>query len=166
MNHQRKSSKVIQTAVFMHKNKLGNYYWSNRKACHRNSGIFKHVCVRSCPVVSDSLRPHGLWLTRFLHPWGFSRQEYWSGLLCPPPGDLPNPRIKPRCPSLQADSLPSEPRGKPWILLPEWVAYPCPRGSSWPPGVKPGPPALYADSLPAELQGKTHIKAHLTLKIN
>ena len=38
---------------------------------------------------------------------GFSRQEYWSGLPCPPPGDLPNPAIKPRAPVLQADSLPS-----------------------------------------------------------
>ena len=43
----------------------------------------------------------------------FSRQEYWSGLPCPPPGDLPNPGIKPRFPALQADSLPSEPPGKP-----------------------------------------------------
>ena len=42
----------------------------------------------------------------------FSRPEYWSGLPCPPPGDLPNPRIKPRSPALQADSLPSEPPGK------------------------------------------------------
>ena len=40
---------------------------------------------------------------------GFSRQEYWSGLPCPPPGDLPNPGIKPESPvspALQADSLP------------------------------------------------------------
>ena len=44
---------------------------------------------------------------------GFSRQEYWSGLPCPPPGDLPNPGIKPRSPSLQADSLSSEPPEKP-----------------------------------------------------
>ena len=44
---------------------------------------------------------------------GFSRQEYWSGLLHPPPGDLPNPEIKPRSPTLQADSLLSEPPGKP-----------------------------------------------------
>ena len=36
---------------------------------------------------------------------GFSRQEYWSGLLCPPPGDLPNPGIKHRSPALQVDSL-------------------------------------------------------------
>ena len=40
---------------------------------------------------------------------GFSRQEDWSGLLCPPPGDLPNPGIEPGSPALQADSLPSEP---------------------------------------------------------
>ena len=39
----------------------------------------------------------------------FSRQEYWSGLPFPSPGDLPNPRIKPGSPALWADSLPSEP---------------------------------------------------------
>ena len=44
---------------------------------------------------------------------GFSRQEYWSGLPFPSPGDLPNPGIKPRSPALQADSLPAEPPGKP-----------------------------------------------------
>ena len=44
---------------------------------------------------------------------GFSRQEYWSGLPFPSPGDLPNPGIKPRSPALQADSLPSVPPGKP-----------------------------------------------------
>jgi len=43
----------------------------------------------------------------------FFRPEYWSGLPCPSPGDLPNPRIEPRSPPLQADSLPSEPPGKP-----------------------------------------------------
>ena len=40
---------------------------------------------------------------------GFSRQEYWSGLTFPSPEDLPDPEIKPGCPALQADSLPSEP---------------------------------------------------------
>ena len=49
--------------------------------------------------------------------WGFSRQEYWSGLPCPLPGDLPNPGIKPMSPALQADSLPSEPPGKPRLPL-------------------------------------------------
>ena len=43
---------------------------------------------------------------------GFSRQEYWSGLPWPSPGDLSNPGIEPRSPELQADSLPSEPPGK------------------------------------------------------
>ena len=45
-------------------------------------------------------------------PMGFSRQEYWSGVPLPSPGDLPNPGIKPRSPTLQADALPSEPPGK------------------------------------------------------
>ena len=40
---------------------------------------------------------------------GFSRQKYWNGLPFPPPGDLPDPGIKPRSPASQADSLPSEP---------------------------------------------------------
>ena len=53
----------------------------------------------------------------WLCPWGFSRQEYWSGLPCPPPGDLPNPGIKPRSPEWQADSLLSEPPGKPLKLI-------------------------------------------------
>ena len=44
---------------------------------------------------------------------GFSRQEYWGGLPCPPPGDLPDPGVEPGSPALQADSLPSEPAGKP-----------------------------------------------------
>ena len=42
-----------------------------------------------------TLRPHGLQLTRLPLSMGFSRQEYWSGLPCPPPGDLPGPGIEP-----------------------------------------------------------------------
>ena len=45
---------------------------------------------------------------------GFSRQEYWSGLPCPSPGDLPTPGTEPRFLALQVDSLPSEPLGKPY----------------------------------------------------
>jgi len=55
----------------------------------------------------------------FVTPWtiayqaspsmGFSRQEYWSGLPFPSPGDLPDPGIKPRSPALEADVLTSEP---------------------------------------------------------
>ena len=44
----------------------------------------------------------------------FSRQEYWSGLPFPSPGDLPDPGIESGSPTLQADSLPSKPPGKPY----------------------------------------------------
>ena len=43
----------------------------------------------------------------------FSGQKYWSGLPFPSPGDLPDPGVKPRSPTVQADSLPTEPPGKP-----------------------------------------------------
>ena len=61
----------------------------------------------SCSVMSDSVTD-GLQPARLLCPWGFSRQEYYTGLPCPPPGDLPNPGTELRFPPLQADSLPSE----------------------------------------------------------
>ena len=48
---------------------------------------------------------------------GFSRQERWSGLPFPSPGELPDPRIKPGSPALQADALLSEPPGKPLKYL-------------------------------------------------
>ena len=48
---------------------------------------------------------------------GFPRQEYQSGLPFPPPGDLPEPGMEHGPPALQADSLPSEPPGKPVCLL-------------------------------------------------
>ena len=67
--------------------------------------------VLSHSVVSDSVWHHRLSPTRLLCPWGFSRQEYWSGLPCLPPGDLPNPGIELRSPAVQANSLSSEPPG-------------------------------------------------------
>ena len=69
--------------------------------------------VLSHSVVSYSLGPQVLQPTRLLCPWGFSRQEYRSGLPCPLAGYLPNPGIEPRSLSLQANSLPSEPPGEP-----------------------------------------------------
>ena len=56
-------------------------------------------------VVSDSFAT--TWTVALQNPlsMGFSRQEYWSGLLFPAPEDLPNPGIKARSPALQADSL-------------------------------------------------------------
>ena len=43
----------------------------------------------------------------------FCRQDYWSGLPFPSPGDLPDPMIEPGCPALRADALPSKPPGNP-----------------------------------------------------
>ena len=69
---------------------------------------FQAEClVLNLVFVSNSLRPHGLQPIRLLCPWGFFRQEYWSVLPCPLPGDLHNPGIEPRSPALQVDSLPS-----------------------------------------------------------
>ena len=48
---------------------------------------------------------------------GFSRQEYWSGVPLPSPGDLPDPGIEPWSPALEADALTSEPPGKPKVTL-------------------------------------------------
>ena len=68
--------------------------------------------LQSCPALCNSMHcnpPGSLFM-------GFSRQKYWSGLPCPPPGDLPNPGIKPVPPAaatLQADSLPLNHWGSP-----------------------------------------------------
>ena len=68
------------------------------------------------------LLPHRLWPARLLCPWDFSRQEYWSGLPFPSPGDLPIPGLEPWSPALQADSLPTEIPVK-WIpVRVEWSA--------------------------------------------
>ena len=72
-------------------------------------------------VVSNSLQPYG-WQPTRLPSMGFSRQEYWSGLPGPPPGDLPDPGIEP-VPNLgllywQAGSLQLAPPGKPNLYLP------------------------------------------------
>ena len=74
--------------------------------------LYEQDCaVLSRSVVSDSVTP---WTVAHQVPLSmeFSRPEYRSGLPCPPPEDLPNPEIKPRSPTLQADSLPAELPGK------------------------------------------------------
>ena len=68
----------------------------------------KMLVAQSCPT----LTPQTVALQAPLSV-GFSGQEYWSGLPFPSPGDLPDPGIEPGSPALRADSLPSEPPGKP-----------------------------------------------------
>ena len=68
-----------------------------------------HVCMLSCFRLFETL-----WTLARQAPlsMGFSRQEYWSVLPRPPPGDLPDPGLEPRFPRLQADCLPCESTGK------------------------------------------------------
>ena len=69
-----------------------------------------HLVYVSHLVMSDSLRPYGVARQAPLC-MEFSRQEYSNGFALPSPGDLPDPGIESGSPTLQADSLPSEPRG-------------------------------------------------------
>ena len=81
----------------------GNLEW--RQAL-RISGIFQAVCtfsvIQSCLTLSNPMdySPLGFSVQ------GFSRQEYWSGLPFPSPGDLPDPGIEPWSPALQVDCIP------------------------------------------------------------
>ena len=81
-------------------------------------------CIAGGPPTGLATREaHISHVQLFCDPWtvahqvppsmGFSRQEYWSGLPFPPPGDLPDPGIESRSPTLQADASTSEPPGKP-----------------------------------------------------
>ena len=76
------------------------------------TGKKKAVCAQSLSHIQIFVTPQAVACQASLS-MGFSRQEYWSGLPFAPPGDLPNPGIKPMSPALQADSLPTEPPGKP-----------------------------------------------------
>ena len=74
------------------------------------------TCAVCCAQLLSPVRLFAtLWTAARQAPvsMGFSRREHWSGLPCPPPGDLPNPGIEPRSPALQVDSLPTELPGKP-----------------------------------------------------
>ena len=87
-------------------------------SCDRNVSSGELVNLSIAMLVKSLSR-----VRLFATPWtvahqappslGFSRQEYWSGLPFPSPGDLPDPGIKPGSPALQADALTSEPPGKP-----------------------------------------------------
>ena len=105
----------------------------------------------------------------FVTPWtvayqapnmGFSRQEYWSGLSFPSPGDLPDPGIEPKSPALQTDALPSEPPGSRWL-------FPTPRDLPNP-GIEPAlclPFLLHwqAGSLPPVPPGKPNLLLYYIL---
>ena len=75
-----------------------------------NSLKVKVLVAQSCLTLCNPMDCIAHWAPLSME---FSWQEYWSGLPCPSPEDLPNPGIEPRSPTLQADSLPAEPPGKP-----------------------------------------------------
>ena len=88
--------------------------YSQKPACQCGMNI--HCCcllINSCPTLCD---PMDYIACQALPSMGFFRQEYWSGLPSPFPGDLPDPRIGPRSPASQAD-LYREPPGKPYESL-------------------------------------------------
>ena len=81
-------------------------------SCDRHSMyIYVCLCIRICVLMLSRFSCVQLFVTQWTAAcqaplsMGFSRHEDWSGLPCPPPGDLPNPGIKPASPALQDDSL-------------------------------------------------------------
>ena len=94
-----------------HKFEKGQFsFQSQRKAMPKNVQV-KVKVTQSCPTLCDP------WTVAHQVPpsMGFSRQEYWSGLPFPSPGDLPNPGIEPKSPTLQADALTSATREAQYI---------------------------------------------------
>ena len=85
-------------------------YWLRKYATSELSEVKSLSCVQLFATP---------WTVAYQAPlsMGFSRQEYWSGLLCPPPGDLPNPGIKTGSPALTGRFFTTEPIGKPQKIL-------------------------------------------------
>ena len=84
------------------------------KVCLVKAMVFLVVVIYGCELVKSLSRVQlftTLWTVAYQAPpsMGFSRQEYWSGLPFPSPGDLPNPGIESRSPPLEAEALTSEP---------------------------------------------------------
>ena len=104
-----------------------SYLKVKRLAAHLPSPpcIWPRAGLQGEVKVKVKMKVKSLSRVRLCDPWtvahqaplsmGFSRQEYWSELPFPSPGDLPDPGIEPRSPTLQADALTSAPPGKPLV---------------------------------------------------
>ena len=119
------------------------FTWS----CHN---VVNWLCaVLSHSVVSDSLQPHGLEPARLLCPWGFSREEYWSELPCPPSRGSSQRRDWTQVSHVAGRFFTS------WATREAheyWSGEPIPSPGDLPdPGIEPGSPSLQMHSLPAEL---------------
>ena len=93
-------------------------YWGLKSNPHKCFLGYECACVHAWWVASAVSDSETLWAVALqtLLPIGFSRQEHWSGSPPPSPGDPPGPGIEPRSPTLQADSLPSEPPEKQVVM--------------------------------------------------
>ena len=154
ISHESESHSVVSDSLWPHGLK------STRLLCPwnfpgRNTGVGSHSLLQGI-FPTQRLNPglpHCRWILYHLSSQE-NPKDFWSGMLCPPPGDLPNPGIKPRFPALRADSLLSEPPGKPTcmhIFLLSGASHPHPRSTplghprslSWAPGaVRQFPPAI------------------------
>ena len=100
-------------------------------AGEESSDITGETLTSNSESESHSVMSDSLWLHELYSPWNSPGQNTGAGSLSLPfSRGSSQPRIKPRSPTLQMDSLPAEPQGSPRIL--EWVAYPFFRGSSRP----------------------------------
>ena len=89
-----------------------------RQILHQLNHFALQLKVKQCKLAMkwSEVKVIQSWLfvtPQTIQSMGFSRPEYWSGYPFPSPGDLPSPGIEHRSPSLQMDSLPAEPQGKP-----------------------------------------------------
>ena len=104
------------------------------------------IYSESSSVVSDALRPHGLY-----GPWNSPGQNTGVGSLSLLQGIVPTQGLNPSLPHCRQILYQLSQRGSPRIL--EWVAYPF-SGDLFNPGIEPGSPAVQMDSLPTEPSGK------------
>ena len=82
--------------------------------------MYRCCCAVLCSVLSNCFATQRSVAHKPPLSMEFSRQEYWTGLPFPTPGDLPDPRIKPMSPALAGDYFTTEPQGKPLNLLREY----------------------------------------------
>jgi len=114
VKNRRNKTNNTEYAIMNSKKRGGNYTY----VCARVLS-YMYMCVLVCSVVSDSATP---WTVAHQAPPSaeFFRQEFWSGLPFPPPGDLPGPGIKPvtlSSPALASRFFTTTPPGKPCIYM-------------------------------------------------
>ena len=114
-------TKLSKGIIFRNRDRLGG--GEHSLSTSTEFGFSSFLTVHA---LQSRFRPFATpWTVAYQAPpsMGFSRQECWSGLPFPSPGDLPNPGIEPGSPALQADALPSEPPGKPMIYNAILILY-------------------------------------------